>query len=172
MSLTYLLDGYNIIKLVPLLAEKPWDESRAFFIRWIEAALPQGSRNNQVIVVFDGQPGSWGDCSTSVVQVVFSLDESADDRIKAMVNRSKSKKTIVVVTNDRDIIYAVRAAGASSMSVEDFMRKGRQHPLGAKTLPKKMAQQKQDQSKYISKSLEFKITSEFERIWLKSKDSK
>ena len=61
MSLHYLLDGYNIIKQSPRLGPKRLEDGRAGLIAFIEMRQPQGSRNNMVTVVFDGQPGIIGE---------------------------------------------------------------------------------------------------------------
>ena len=98
MSLIYLLDGYNIIKRIPRLAQEKLEDSRASLIHFIEINRPQGSLNNTVTIVFDGQPGMIGQSGSEMVRVVFSRGESADDCIKKMVLSSKNSKRMVVVT--------------------------------------------------------------------------
>src|SRR3989338_5991790 len=109
MSLHYLLDGYNIIHQIPKLANGTLEEQRQKLIAYIEQLRPQGSPSNQVTIVFDGQPQMMQSLMRSPVKVTFSQNESADDKIKKLVYEAGNKKNIVVVTNDRDIQYAVRA---------------------------------------------------------------
>ena len=78
------------------------------------------------------------------------------------------KKNTVVVTNDRDIRIAVGALGAKTMDVQSFLGKARPQPV-KKNLAKSSADR--EGSLKVSTSLEFKITSEMEQIWLKSKKS-
>ena len=165
MSLSYLLDGYNIIHHLPALeANKNFEDSRLALVRLIEVHRPQGSLNNSVMVVFDGHAGSLGHIDTSTVKVVFSQDESADERIKRIVAKSTLKKSIVVVTNDKDIKFSVRSQGACVMSVEEFLNKMTSGP-GEGKQTKRSSPQKEDE-KYISQSHQQNITSEFEKIWL------
>lgn len=170
MSLHYLLDGYNIIKQIPELAPKKLEDGRRALVRAIEVHQPQGSSQNSVTIVFDGQPGIFGAVNTSIVRVIFSEGESADDKIKNLVEQSHSKKNMVVVTDDRDIKFAVRPGGVRVMAVKEFW---------AKMVPKKLQREfsrtiskirEREEEKSISKTLEHKITSEFEKIWLEKKD--
>ena len=164
MSLSYLLDGYNIIPALPALDLKRLEEAREGLIRLIEIHRPQGSLSNKVTIVFDGQAEFFGQTHAGAVKIVFSRGESADDCIKRMVSDSKQKKNIVVVTNDRDIRFFVRAQGARIVSVEDFVKKLRADFLRKGTNPSSPSG---EDSKYISKTLEFQITSELEEIWIK-----
>ena len=160
--LHYILDGYNIIHQIPQLTKGKLEDQRKNLISYIENKSPQGSSKNMVTVVFDGRADIYSDQKPSSVNVIFSRDGSADDEIRKMVDNSKIKKNTVVVTNDRDIQYAVRASGASAMSVQHFFRlekaqedaqsnKGRSKPA----------------SKNISNTLEFSINQEMKKIWLK-----
>ena len=170
MSLSYLLDGYNIINRIPALAQKEFNESRLSLIRFLEVQQPQGSSNNQVILVFDGQPGiwNWNEPLSSLIKVVFSLGESADDYIKKYVGASAAKKSIVVVTDDKDIKFFVRAQGATVLSVVDFMGKAQAKEHNRRD----SAVQKNTDTKHISKTLEYKINAELEAIWLKKTQDK
>ena len=170
MSLRYLLDGYNIIHQIPGLANGKLEDQRKNLSKWIETHRPQGSLNNEVIIVFDGKSEFFSQMQVSEVKVVFSQDESADEKIKRMVSDATHKKSIVVVTNDREIQYAVRAQGAKTMSVEIFMAKAikseKESPSSAiTTTPAKSG-------KNISESLKFEITQELQNIWLRSKKNK
>ena len=60
MSLHYLLDGYNILKQIPALNDLPLEDGRRGLLRWIETQRPQGSVNNTLTVVFDGNPDFFG----------------------------------------------------------------------------------------------------------------
>ena len=136
-------------------------------MRLVAVNRPQGSVKNTVTIVFDGKYGIIGTADDTHVKVIFSRGESADDTIKKIVSGAAHKKNIIVVTDDRDIQYAVRAMGAKIMSVEEFLTKSKaagQPRPGAAT-----AARGKETGKHISKTVEFKITSEFEKIWLRSK---
>ncbi len=151
---------------MPTLALGKLEDERKRLVHLIESRQPQGSLKNEVTIVFDGRVGIWGGQHSSMVKVIFSENESADDRIKKIVAQSSNSKNFVVVTDDRDICYAVRACGARLMSVKDF--------LGKIELPKGRSKMNHLKPliapKDISKTLEFQITSELEGIWLKKKE--
>ena len=87
---------------------------------FIERCRPQGSLNNKVTVVFDGNEDIFGGMESATVKILFSRGEEADDKIKRIVAQAKNPKDIIVVTDDRDIQYAVRALRAKVSSVQSF----------------------------------------------------
>jgi len=162
---------------MPQLVQKKLEDRREGLIAFIERYQPQGSWKNSVTIVFDGKSDVYSlpsGTARSGVKVTFSRDETADEKIKRLVQQSQTKKSIVVVTDDRDIKYHVRALGAIPMSVKDFLAKmaepayrtGRPKPAAveSKTKGKEPAE-----TKRIPKTLEQKITSEFAEIWLGKK---
>lgn len=169
MSRHLILDGYNIIRQTSGFAELALDVGRQRLIRTIERQRPQGSGRNQITVVFDGRPGRERPAASETVQVVFSEDRTADDWIKEFVGKTDNPRQVVVVTNDRDIQFHVKALGAAVWSVAEFMRKmvvpvssGEMTPAGKRT----------GDSKTIDKTLEYKITQELEKVWLEKRKSK
>ncbi|MDP2653028.1 MAG: NYN domain-containing protein [Candidatus Omnitrophota bacterium] len=157
MALHYLLDGYNVIHKVPALVSAKLEDAREGLVRLVETHRPQGSVNNRVTVVFDGQPGIVGNVRGGEVAVVFSSGESADDRIKRIVDESGNKRSCVVVTDDRDVQYYVRSLGARVVGVAEFL--SRMKPAGAAP----------QGGQPISKTEESRITSEMKDIWLKKR---
>ncbi len=144
------------------------EDERQYLVYLIELNQPQGSLKNQVTIVFDGRSGFWSGPSSSSVRIIFSDTESADNKIKKIIAESFTPKNFVVITDDRDIRYAVRAMGAALMSVKDFLKKI--EPSAKKAV--RGSSQGSGANKNISKTLEFKITSELEQIWLKKKEKK
>jgi len=146
------------------------EDQRAQLVRFIEQCSPQGSSNNRVTIVFDGKMDIFGGMSSSAAKIIFSQGESADDKIKNIVSQTKNTKNIVVVSDDRDIQYAVRALGAKVSGVKAFLTKTRVFK-GKKSADQHSSKQVNKNSsvseKYISSSDEIKITSEFKKIWLK-----
>lgn len=162
MSLHYLLDGYNIIHKVPEFLEGKLQDQRNHLIRFLETRRPHGSSRNQVTVVFDGQPDVWHDGEhTGVVRVIFTSNESADEKIKRMVRRAGNPKNMIVVTDDREIQYAIGAAGATSITVDAFMSFKKKAKRGAVKPSKR--------EKSIAPEHEADINKEMEEIWLKKK---
>ena len=168
MALHYLLDGYNIIKQIEELASKKLEDGREGLIRFIELYHPQGSLKNSVTIVFDGKPGMSRDPGEHFLKVIFTENESADDKIRKIVEQSSLKKSIVVVTDDRDIKYSVRSMGAAIMSVKEFCSKGKPNSFSDGIAPQRSSDK--EDAKHIPKTLEFKITKELEKIWLGKED--
>ncbi|MBI5149938.1 MAG: NYN domain-containing protein [Candidatus Omnitrophica bacterium] len=162
MSLHYLLDGYNIIHQMPVSARSKLEDQRRQLVQWIESCRPQGSPRNAVTVVFDGRLDVWSAAAgTSSVRIVFAQGESADDKIVRTVEEAAHRKNVVVVTDDRALQRGVRALGAKVSSVADFAGKGRPARESSGGQPRKP-----EAGKNISKTLEYKITSELAKVWL------
>jgi len=157
MSIHYILDGYNIIKQLPEQNKKKLHSSRNALIHFIEAKHPQGSRKNKVTIVFDGKADVWGEDSSASAEIIFTKNESADDKIKRLVERAKNPKEIVVVSDDREIIFFVKYCGARSMKVREFLS-----PSAPKTQKKDL-----DDEKRIPAEVQFHINEELKKIWLK-----
>jgi len=152
------------------------EDRRRRLIRFIEQNTPQGSPNNRVTVVFDGNLEIFGGMTSRAVKVIFSQGESADDKIKKIVAQAQNPKNIVVVSDDRDIQYAVRALGAKISGVRAFLNKAKVPGEQERAVHKGSGKPKRgsakrsltESQKYIPKSEESKITSEFGKIWLSS----
>ena len=175
MSLHYILDGYNVIHKLPnALKQDKLEGQRDYLVRFIEMYQPQGSANNRVTIVFDGKSEFASLMAPSTLQIVFSKDETADDWIKRFVEDSKVRNNIVVITNDRDIQYMVRALGARFASVDEFLAKAKskarlkyEHLDIKLSAAKKKSLSEPKKVKDISENIQNKITSELKNIWLK-----
>ena len=113
-------------------------------------------------VVFDGQEGIVHSQKKSALKIVFSQNESGDEKIRRIVKGAPNKRNIVVVTDDKELRFSIRALGARLQSVKDFLAKLDIYPGQEK---KKKAIIREDKKK-IPLSLEYKITQELESIWL------
>lgn len=126
MSLHYVIDGYNVIKhsAYGMPTGKSGD-SRISLLALIRDKKLCGSSKNKVTVVFDGGAGMLQhDPRIHYANVVFSGDETADKKIKKLVSTASNPKTIVVVSDDRDIALFIRSLGAQPMGVAEFLAKG------------------------------------------------
>lgn len=170
MSLLYIIDGYNVIKHPSFsreakrggAADDVSGVSREELFRFIREKRPAGSPRNRVVVVFDGYSGRQTLGDTGGITVIFSCRESADEKIKKIVegHAEADRKNIVVVSSDREIIGAAKLLGASSLSAQDF--------AGA---PRKRAQRAPDgaadaQDAKISYAQMEKINRELRERWL------
>jgi hypothetical protein len=122
MSLHYLIDGYNCIRHKALARSIRDRDFGRGLLRFIEDRRLTGSGKNTLCIVFDGFPSIKNPMIPEVgTKVIFSGDESADDRIKRMVEAGGNPRAMVVVTDDRQIRDYVRSVGAAVMGVEEFV---------------------------------------------------
>lgn len=158
MSVHYIIDGYNVIKQVPYLNEKKLKEARDNFISFLEIHRPQGSIRNEVTVVFDGKNQESSPTNIKSIRVIFTNDETADDRIKMMVKRASNRKRIIVITDDKEIKFFVRNLGAKPVSVKKFLSKVKAKPFRLPSGGKGKLELASEEAQNITKELQ--------RIWI------
>ena len=125
-----IIDSYNVIKsgLTDVFDGLTLEQQRAELIRLINENRPQGSRNNGVTAVFDGNyevSMAAGSNRTSAggVQVIFTQGEPADDLIENMVLQLENKADATVVTDDKGLLRRLGGTGVKHLSVEAFLAK-------------------------------------------------
>jgi len=157
MSLQFVIDGYNIIKHPKFTrTNKKIEDARFALLEFIREKKLSGSPKNKVSVVFDGYPDSRHPGYNSKFEAIFTKKESADERIRRIVEYSGSPKNIVVVSDDREIKYFCRSFGARILGVEEFITRSEK------------SQPKDDSSKpELTYSQMHKINEELRKIWLK-----
>jgi len=152
--LLYIIDGFNLVYKIPSV--KKSDIPQLELISYIKKHKLTGSNNNKVVVVFDGSVQMQAR-NESEFEVIFSGTGSADDLIKARIDKIKNSKypvsELVVVSDDREIRDYAKKQGAVSQRAVDFIK-----------LEKQSAS---EESKDISYPLQKEITDEMRRIWLK-----
>ncbi len=119
--MSIIIDGHNLIGVLPdIELGEPGDE-----LRLLERLRGYRLRNasSPLIVFFDSGdlPVAGQDPSTPGLQVRFSdRGASADDAIIAFLQSRAQPGQYAVVTNDRDLQYRARAAGASVIPAAVF----------------------------------------------------
>jgi len=129
----YLIDGHNLIPKIPGLSLKDADDE----IQLIQLlqAYQHRLRGKKLEVYFDkAAPGTSRTQRYGNIRAHFVRRGSADDAIKARLRAiGRGASTWTVVTSDREIQVAARAAHARVVSSEDFARqllsdRGAPHP--------------------------------------------
>lgn len=160
MSLQYIIDGYNVIKhpLFVRHATKRRKSSQYAFLDFVRINRLCGSPKNKVIVVFDGYPDSDGErIERADIEAVFSKQESADERIKKIIEKSDNPKNFVVVSDDKEIKLFASYKGSRCLGVEEFIRpRIKQQCVSEEVIKPELTYSQ------ISK-----INKELKRIWLK-----
>jgi predicted RNA-binding protein with PIN domain len=159
MSLQYVIDGCNITHHPEFLKNisKKYSDSRVELIEFIRINKLCGSENNRAWVIFDGYPDSaLNNLSSEGLNILFSSDQSADEKIKKILENAGNTRNFVVVSDDKEIISFARLYRAKALSVEKFVTVKTLKP-GARDI---------GESK-IGFSAMHKINEELRRLWLK-----
>ncbi len=159
--LHYIIDGYNVLKQLPHLERRTLKDGRFGLIRYFEICRPQGSIKNKVTIVFDGKsevnlPSQYELRKTNL-EIVFSQDETADDKIKKLIRRIPNPKQVIVVTDDRELQQGVRMYGIKAIPVKEIVRK-KSHQPDEKNVKIKATLNIEEMER---------ITKELEEVWLR-----
>ena len=165
MALYFILDGYNIVMRLPELFQKSdrlsFEASREGLVNFLSTYRPQGNVRNPVTIVFDGYAEmklNWGRLRQEAIQIIFSEQESADDRIVSLIG--KAAREMIVVTDDRELSLRVRDRGARVVSIKEFVAK-----LVDKQ--KKVSGAHEEKEGKLTPQEEQKITDELKKLWIK-----
>ncbi len=118
-----VIDGHNLIGAMPdIQLNEPDDEARL-----LARLRSYRARNGQSLIVFFDSgdlPASTPNMSSPGVMVRFSAPgQTADDAIVDFLLTRGQPGQYAVVTNDADLAWRVRSAGASVMRASDFTAK-------------------------------------------------
>jgi uncharacterized protein len=124
----YLIDGNNVIgksgKLFKIQL-KDKQASRNKLVLLLERFLSK--RKVSAIIFFDGFPGEAIPFSKG--KIVYSEKSTADDKIKLEITNgtsygrnSISRRNLVVVSSDNEIINFAKVCGCNVLSSEDFVK--------------------------------------------------
>ena len=134
----YLVDGNNV-----MAQRVGWhrDKRRARLALLDELADFAVRKGATVAVVFDGAPDDFvaDDTLYRGVRVHYAARGSdADSRIRSLVESSRERRTLFVVTSDRALADSVRARGARVLRSGEFRRTLEGRPAGEEAAaPKK-----------------------------------
>ncbi len=126
MAIHIIIDGYNLIRQSPELAEldhQDLQQGREALVDMLAAY--KKIKTHRITVVFDGssEPSLYGnrDQAKGIALCYSQGGEIADDLIRRMVRKEGSKA--LVVSSDRAVMTAAESAGAAVMDSEAFENK-------------------------------------------------
>lgn len=125
--MSYLIDGNNLMR---------GGQNRKSLLE--ELAQFAAAKKVRAAVVFDGAPEkNFPDNSTfKGVKVYYhEFGSNADERIKQLVESSKERKTLFVVTDDRALASYVRRCGAKVLSCNEFRGRATASKPASETKP-------------------------------------
>lgn len=168
MPLQYIIDGYNIINHPSFSnLHKKIKDSRFALSEFIKHKRLCGSSKNSITIVFDGYPKYTGEkIDAADINVIFSRQDTADARIKSIVENSSDFKNTVVVSDDKEIQFFVKSIGAKVKGVEEFINPSNLSQAHAKR--KGRLKEKEDFPELeLTYSQMQRINEELKKIWLK-----
>ena len=123
LVMAYIIDGNNVMGQTP-----GWHRDRSGARRRLVEDLAEFARikKARVTAVFDGEPDQDTPDSSAYrgVKVLYAERGSdADSRIERLVESSRDRRGITVVTSDRALSAKVRGRGASVVRSGEFRRR-------------------------------------------------
>jgi predicted RNA-binding protein with PIN domain len=139
-----VIDGHNLIGAMPdIHLSEPDDEARL-----LARLRSYRAHNGQSLIVFFDSgdlPASTPSMSSPGVMVRYSAPgQTADDAIVDFLRTRDQPGQYAVVTNDADLAWRVRSAGASVMRASDFMAKITRPPARPRNEPAEPAPDPRD----------------------------
>lgn len=124
MSHHVIVDGYNVIRRIPALADRERRGLEAGRTALIDRlARYRRATGHRLTVVFDGVEAGWYEEQRSRergVEVVFTARGTRADETIVRMARDASRGAVVVVTADRDVARQVERRGGAVLSPEAF----------------------------------------------------
>ena len=117
--LTYIIDGNNLIgKISSLMSLQKKDKqaSREKLVYILDRYFLQKKAN--VTLHLDGHPGSR--INSSKMKIVYSENQTADEKIKKQISQSKSPRNISVVTSDSNLAQFAKVCSCKVTSSDEF----------------------------------------------------
>ena len=119
----YLVDGNNV-----MAQRVGWHKDKRAARRRLlnEVAAFAAAKRVKVAVVFDGAPEEFFRDGSSYKGVrVFYAERgsNADERIKQQVEESRERRTLIVVTSDRELAAYARNCGAQVLRSGEFRKR-------------------------------------------------
>ncbi|MBI2429120.1 MAG: NYN domain-containing protein [Ignavibacteriales bacterium] len=119
----FIIDGYNVIHSIPSLKKTlahDAQSARELFIHSVAQLTHQ--RKFRCTIVFDGSaPTDAAKQSPHApVHVLYSFPQTADAKIKQMIEQSKNRSLLVIVSSDREIQNFARVCSCQTHSSKHF----------------------------------------------------
>ncbi len=118
----FLVDGYNLAhKLGGKLTAQRLQEVRSDLERRLQK-YAAGAKCD-ITVVYDGRGTIGAEDTNGVIKIIFTpAGESADTRIKRLIDDSTSTSRLKIVSSDLSIRQYAKLSGVETVSSEDFLK--------------------------------------------------
>lgn len=160
MSLLYVIDAYNLINHPRFRPPGQSVNIQYALADFVRSNKLSGSKNNEVILVFDGYPPAGREIPKEAgLACLFSQNKEADELIKKIVEGSAQPRNIIVVTDDKEVRLISRSLHARVCSVVEFI-------CGKENKPASCAKASDEANSKLSYSAMQKINAELKKRWL------
>ncbi len=115
----YIIDGNNLIgkiKSIKNLQKKDKQASREKLAFVLDRFFQQ--KKYKATLHFDGHPNL--PIKVSKIKIIYSENETADDKIKYQIEQTRNRKLLSVVTSDGNLREFARVCSCEVISSEDF----------------------------------------------------
>jgi predicted RNA-binding protein with PIN domain len=121
---TIIIDAYNLMHKVPeleILLRQNQDACVDAMIAKLQSHY--GNKKIKAVLVFDGMGKNK---SSGNIEIKFSKTNvgidygNADKLIKALIEKAKNKKLVMVISSDNDIAWFAKECGCKTQSSESF----------------------------------------------------
>lgn len=117
--LTYIIDGNNLIGKTPSLMKIQNNDkqaSREKLVHLVDRYFLDKKTN--VTIHFDGHSNT--KINSLKCKIVYSENQTADDKIKKQISQSKSPRNIVLITSDSNLSQFARKCSCTIISSDNF----------------------------------------------------
>lgn len=117
--LTYIIDGNNLIGKISYLMDlqqKDKQASREKLIYMLDRYFVNKKTN--VSLHLDGHPNTR--INSSKMKIVYSENQTADEKIKIQISQSKSPRNINVITSDSNLAQFAKVCSCTVIPSEEF----------------------------------------------------
>lgn len=123
-----IIDGYNVLHLIEpyrSMLQKDLEAARNRFIH--DLSIYRSQKMLDILVVFDGAAGipvPHQYETRAGIRIMFSrAPQKADPVIINLIRKAKQRRSLIVVTNDGEIISFARSAGSQTLSPKELSRR-------------------------------------------------
>lgn len=162
---TYIVDAFNLAhKIFPANCQQ---DNHQAIIDFIWRGSLKGSDRNQLVLVFDGARVEG--LQNRGFTLKFGNSKKADDVIKSYIANSPLNTELVVVSDDNEIKSSAKSFGKKTCSISEFTSKTQlaSKNINTSKYGKTSKNSRTSSEKSLPKSVEEKITAEFEKLWVK-----
>lgn len=119
----FIIDGYNVIHAIPSLKKTlahNGESAREMLIHSVSQLTYR--KKFRCTIVFDGTaPNNLAKQSSQApVHVMYSSPVTADAKIKQMIEQSKSRSFLVIISSDREIMNFAKVCSCQTHSSKHF----------------------------------------------------